>query len=105
MDEISAFPDSRSPDVRLACEHCGRAVPLASMVIVEPSMAYENVRYVCRGCFWAGRRGTPPRARETAASRIRLFALVLTSAALAWMARGVRARREGERVARLEPLG
>lgn len=104
MRESRAFSDSRSPDVRLTCEHCGRAVPLASMVIVEPSMTYENVTYVCRGCFWGLRRGTPARARETAASRLRLCALVLTSAALAWMARGVRARREGEGGAHIEPL-
>ena len=104
MRESRALSDSRSPDVRLTCEHCGRAVPPASMVIVEPSMTYENVSYVCRDCFWARRRETPSRARETVGSRLRLCALVLTSAALAWMARGVRARREGEGGARLEPL-
>ena len=105
MSERNPFPDFRSPDVRLACERCGKAVSLASMVIAEPSMPYENVSYVCRGCFWALKRGAPARAGEAPASRIRLCALLLTSAALAWMARGMRARREDERGARLEPLG
>ena len=87
MRETRRFSRSRPTPVRFACERCGSAVPAGSVVITEPSMPEEDLTYLCRDCFWATRRDSRSIARRSPwQPPARLFAVLLTSAAVVWIA-------------------
>jgi hypothetical protein len=92
--ETRVFARLRPTHVRFACGRCGSAVPAGSLVITEPSMPDEGLTYLCRECFWATREDSRSTARRTPWQPARLCAVLLTSAAVVWIAG--RAVRPGE---------
>jgi hypothetical protein len=84
--ETRVFSRLRPTHVRFACGRCGSAVPAGSLVISEPSMPDEGLTYLCRQCFWATRQHSRSSEGESRWQPARLCAVLLTSAAVVWIA-------------------